>query len=432
MRKPFYGYTLAVYSFVVCFCAASFFLHARGVFFPYWMEEFQVARTELAFAVTATLFTGAMFAPLMGYLIDNFRLKWIICLGAVWLSIGYLLMQWVGEFGALLMVLILFQGLGWTGVGPLVHTKLMVNWFNRHRGMALGIAIMGMSVAGVIVPPLNAYLAETVGWRAAYLGYAGVLLLLIIPATLMLVRQTPGELGQHPDGIEPESKPETATPEPTPDPEVEPSHVPAPSQWQIYRSVLTNKAFWSVVLTFGLMNGVYSAMATHLPTYLSLELTFEISDAAYLLSIAGLFAIAGKVVFGWMMDNLPAKTTVMAGVTAYLGSTIALLWAESYPFFMLAAALFGLGFGGMVPVRSVIISRLFGPDRFSRANGLLSFFIAPATFWVLITGYIADQADSYVPAFQVWCAAFALAGVISLLVKLPNREDAVGLTLSQR
>lgn len=415
MKKPFYGYTLAVYSFVVCFCAASFFLHARGVFFPYWMAEFDVARTELAFAVTATLFTGAMFAPLMGFLIDNFRVKWIVCIGALWLTTGYLLMQWVGEFGALLAVLIIFQGLGWTGVGPLVHTKLMVNWFNRHRGMALGIAIMGISVAGVIVPPLNAYLAETVGWRAAYLGYAGVLVVLIIPATLILVRQSPAEIGQHPDGIAPVNE--------TP---AEPVHMPKESQWLVYRSVLTNKAFWSVVLTFGLMNGVYSAMATHLPTYLSMELTFEISDAAYLLSIAGLFAIGGKIVFGWMMDNLAAKTTVMAGVTAYLGSTVALLWAESYVLLMLAAALFGLGFGGMVPVRSVIISRLFGPERFSRANGLLSFFIAPATFWVLITGYIADQADSYVPAFQIWCAAFTLAGIVSLLVKLPNREDAVG------
>ncbi|MEM7000845.1 MAG: MFS transporter, partial [Pseudomonadota bacterium] len=231
--------------------------------------------------------------------------------------------------------------------------------------------------------------------------------------TLLLVRQQPADMGQHPDGLEPEPD--------TPVPEV----FEEGSAWETYKGILTNKAFWSVVLTFGLMNGVYSAMATHLPTYMSTELDFTISDAAWLLSLAGGFAIGGKVVFGWMMDNLPAKVTVMSGVLAYIGSTVALLWGQSYPLLMVAAALFGLGFGGMVPVRSVLISRLFGRAKFSRANGLLSFFIAPATFWVLVTGYIADQADSYQPAFQVWCVAFTLAGIVSLLVRLPSRQDGV-------
>ena len=183
--------------------------------------------------------------------------------------------------------------------------------------------------------------------------------------------------------------------------------------------------FWSVVLTFGLMNGVYSAMATHLPTYVSTELDFTITDGAYLLTFAGFFAVGGKVVFGWMMDNVSAKLTVMSGVIAYIGSTIALMWGGSYPVLMVATALFGLGFGGMVPVRSVIISRLFGAAKFSRVNGLLSFFLAPAMLWIAITGYIADQADSYVPAFQIWCIAFVLAGIVSLIVKIPDREEAV-------
>ena len=106
---------------------------------------------------------------------------------------------------------------------------------------------------------------------------------------------------------------------------------------------------------------------------------------------AGGFAIGGKLVWGWMMDHLTAKLTVMCAVTAYLTSTLIFLATKDYLWITLAAGLFGLGFGGMVPVRSVLISRLFGVEKFSRVNGLLSFFLAPATFWVLITGLIADQ-----------------------------------------
>jgi hypothetical protein len=72
-----------------------------------------------------------------------------------------------------------------------------------------------------------------------------------------------------------------------------------------------------------------------------------------------------------------------------------------------------------------LLSRLFGVAKFSRVNGLLSFFLAPATFWVLITGYIADTTGTYVTAFQVWAVAFVLAGVVSAFIKLPDRHDAV-------
>jgi MFS family permease len=126
-----------------------------------------------------------------------------------------------------------------------------------------------------------------------------------------------------------------------------------------------------------------------------------------------------------MMDHLSAKLTVMCAVTAYLTSTLIVLASQDYIWITLAAGLFGLGFGGMVPVRSVLISRLFGVEKFSRVNGLLSFFLAPATFWVLITGFIADQTGTYTSAFQVWAVAFVLAGCISAVVRLPNREDSV-------
>ena len=166
-------------------------------------------------------------------------------------------------------------------------------------------------------------------------------------------------------------------------------------------------------------------MATHLPTYVTSEVGLDLYDGAFLLTVAGGFAIGGKVVFGWMMDRLPAKITVMAGVLAYLSSTLLLIFSGAYAGLLLAAAMFGLGFGGMIPVRSVLISRLFGVAKFSRVNGLLSFFIAPATFWVLITGPIVDASGTYVTAFQVWFVSFLLAGMVSLLVRLPNREDAV-------
>lgn len=425
--RPFYGYRLAGYAFTMGFLASSFFLHSRGIFFPMWMAEFAVDKTQVSLAVSLTLFAGSCMAPVTGYCLDRFPVRLVIITAAAWLATGYLLLQTVGSFAAFLAILIIFQGLGWTGVGPLAQTKLMVNWFTRNRGMALGIAIMGISVAGVIMPTAVTWLSETIGWRSTYSAYAVILLAFVIPMTLVMVKQSPADLGQHPDGDEPEepsSPPAFQTPASNNSADT-PLAPPAESVLTVYREFLTSKAFWSVVITFGLMNGVYSAMITHLPTYVTTELGFDLYDASYLLGIAGGFAIGGKLVWGWMMDHMNARLTVMCAVAAYLTSTIIFLSSQSYVWLTLAAGLFGLGFGGMVPVRSVLISRLFGVQKFSRVNGLLSFFLAPATFWVLITGYIADQTGTYTSAFQVWAVAFVLAGCISALIRLPNREDAV-------
>jgi MFS family permease len=408
----FYGYNLAVYSFAMGFLASSFFLHSRGIFFPMWMEEFAVDKTRISLAISLTLFGGSCVAPLTGFCLDRFPVRTVVTVASLWLASGYLVLQTTEAFSFFLLTLVLFQGLGWTGVGPLAQTKLMVNWFTRNRGMALGIAIMGISVAGVVMPTVVTWLAANLGWRGTYTTYAAIIVALVVPMTLLVVKQSPADLGQYSDG------------DASPPPEQPPAQAPQ-TTLAVYREFLTSKAFWSVVVTFGLMNGVYSAMITHLPTYMTTELDFDLYQASYLLGVAGGFAIGGKIVWGWMMDHVNAKLTVMCAVAAYLMSTVIFLSAQSYAWMGLAAGLFGLGFGGMVPVRSVLISRLFGVRKFSRVNGLLSFFLAPATFWVLITGWIADQTGTYTTAFQVWAAAFLLAGTLSAVIRLPNREDAV-------
>ena len=58
-HRFFYGYVLAGYSFVVCFLVSSFFLHSRGIFFPYWMDEFSVERTQISLVISIVLWAFA-------------------------------------------------------------------------------------------------------------------------------------------------------------------------------------------------------------------------------------------------------------------------------------------------------------------------------------------------------------------------------------
>jgi len=407
-KKPpvFFGYILIAYSFLIGFLASSFFLHSRGIFFPLWMDEFGVGRTEVSLVITLTLFTGSCLAPVIGFLIDRYPIKVVSTVGACWMATGYLLLQWVDTYLSFAVVLICFQGVAWGTLGPLVQTKLMVNWFSRNRGMALGVAIMGISVAGIMMPTVATFFAETIGWRNTYSVYAATIFLVIVPATIFLVKQDPASIGQYEDG---DNAP------------VEQIVAKAPqTNVEVYKEFLTSKEFWSVVLTFGMMNGVYSAMITHLPSYLTVDLGFTLYDASYALGVAGAFAILGKVVFGWLMDHFDAKVTVMLAIMSYFCSQLILIFTVNYLLLLFAAGLFGMAFGAMVPVRSVVLSRLFGVQKFSRVNGLMAFFLAPATFWTVIAGYVADH-QGYNAIFQIWALSFLIAGLVTLFIKLPNR-----------
>lgn len=414
----FYGNRLALYSFGMGFFASSFFLHSRGIFFPVWMAEFEADKTQISLVISLVLFTGSITAPIFGYCLDRFPWRNVVCLGAIWLALGYCLLQWADTYVTFLVILLLFQSIGWECIGPLAQTKLMVNWFSRNRGMALGVAIMGISMAGVVMPTVVTALLEQLGWQDTYLVYAALLLLLVVPVTWVIVKQQPSDVGQYPDGDAAPELDSVEVPLATAAPVVKPASLGLAA----YKEFLRSKAFWSVVLTFGLMNGVYSAMITHLPTYLTQELDFTLYDASYVLGVAGAFAIGGKLVFGYLMDHMNAKRAVLGAICSYFMSTLVFMQADSLAMLMVAAALFGLGFGGMVPVRSVLLSRLFGIAKFSRANGLMTFFLAPATFWVLITGAVADASGTYVTAFQIWAGSFLLAGLVTSLIDLPNPE----------
>lgn len=420
----FYGHRLAAYSFGMGFLASSFFLHSRGIFFPVWMAEFEADKTQISLVISVVLFTGSISAPIFGYCLDRFPWRNIVCLGALWMALGYCLLQWADSYVAFFAVLLLFQSFGWECIGPLAQTKLMVNWFSRNRGMALGVAIMGISVAGVVMPTLVTGLLERMGWQDTYLIYAALLVFLVVPVTWFMVKQQPSDVGQYPDGDAAPDVLEDVGNEVAPLVSSATVTKPASFDLSVYREFLGSKAFWSVVLTFGLMNGVYSAMITHLPTYLTQELDFTLYDASYVLGTAGAFSIGGKLVFGYLMDHMNAKRAVLGAIVSYFMSTLVFMQADSLGLLMLAAALFGLGFGGMVPVRSVLLSRLFGVTKFSRANGLMTFFLAPATFWVLITGVVADSTGTYVSAFQIWAGAFLLAGVVTSLIDLPNPDQS--------
>ena len=168
-----------------------------------------------------------------------------------------------------------------------------------------------------------------------------------------------------------------------------------------------------------------SSLLTHLPTYMTKELSYSLYEASYLLGFVGVVTMVSKIFWGAVIDKARAKFTLLGTLCfGFAGSTI-LIYANNYWWIGAAISLLAFAGAGIILIRSVLISRIFGPAKFSRANGLAFFLLAPAPAMILLTGYIADSAGGYASAFQIWSGVFLLAAVITTLARLPDQDMAV-------
>ena len=413
-RKTYYGYYLAALAFALGFIGGCIYLYSRGVFVRDQIEDFDASRTEISLVFTTVSIVSACFAPLLGYLLDRYPIRRVMLSGSVFVVVGFVLLSQVQDLVQFSLVAAIFLGFGIGTIGTTANTKLMVNWFNRRRGFALGIAIMGYSAAGTVMAPIALFMLNNLGWRTSYVVFAGVVLFLVIPAIALLVRQSPADLGLGMDGdpIETEPPNEVGTKEEDDRSRLEKFK----SEIAVYLSFTKSIPFWGVVFTFGLMAGTFGGFNVHLFLYYT-ELGIDEYWATTILAFTSAVAIASKPMFGALIDRVSPRVATMISCGCCLGAMLCFSAFSHVALLFLAGALFGLGFGGMVPVRAAIISRIFVVEQYARAYGSLRLCMFPMTIsWLPLIGYIYDTQGSYLPAFNLFAGLFTLAAMIAFFL----------------
>lgn len=421
--RVFYGYYLAAFAFCMGFITGCLYLYSRGVFVRDQIVEFDASRTEISLAFTAVQIVSTTFAPVLGYLLDRYPIRNVMLAGALSMVLGFLALSQVQTLTQFTMAAAVFLGFGVGCVGTTANTKLMVNWFNRRRGFALGVAIMGYSAAGAVMAPVALYLLNNIGWRGAYQLFAGISLFVLVPAIFLLVKQRPQDMGLGPDGDP--MTPSTAPAEPRPPAD----RKSARERWLAFKAQLTvyttftrSVPFWGVVFTFGLMAGTFGGFNVHLFLYYT-ELGIDDYQATLILSFTSGLAIVSKPMFGWLIDRVSARAATLISCTCYIVAMVFFSLFSDFALLFLAGAVFGLGFGGMVPVRAAILSRLFSIEEYARAYGTLRLCMFPLTItWTPLIGWIYDTTSSYVPAFRLFAILFSAAAVIAFFL-IPARFD---------
>jgi MFS family permease len=142
---------------------------------------------------------------------------------------------------------------------------------------------------------------------------------------------------------------------------------------------------------------------------------FSLQMASFVMSLCAGFGVLGKLVLGWLGDHWsPRKALWLTIVTQIIGQ-LAMFMDSNLWVFGAGAAFFGFGMGGVVPLQSTLIGKLFGREKFGQAMGLLR----PAMFPIQIigvplAGWVFDTTGSYNPAFITFVALYFIAALVVL------------------
>ncbi len=386
MNLPWYhGWNIVAVSLV--FQAILF----GSIFFSYtlwvgeWLEDASlgVTLTMVMVPITILNLAQALVAPFAGYAMDRYSIRSLICIGASSAGIGFLLISQVNTFW---QIIVIYGSLMMAGVllaGPLAAQTLAAKWFNKNRGLAIGLSTTGTSIGGVVMAPLVTLLYEEHGWRDAHWMLGLVFIIVIVPLVWMLIRNAPQDLG-----IEPEAESLVHATEET------------PSQFWTVNDILRDRVFWIIILSFLPLVTVFGSVQQHLRPYAA-DLGIGSLETAYLISIFASVMIGGKIFFGMMADRFDHRALFLMALIACAIVVGGLLLSPNYTMLIFLAGLLGFSVGGFLPLLGAMVARHFGAASFGSVLGLVGPFLAINAFGPMAYGYLYEVNGSYQIAFWI-------------------------------
>jgi len=409
--KFFYGWVLVGLGFVVQFVVMGTMIQSFPVFLLPLAEEFGTSRAEAALPTVAIMGAGLIFSPMIGMAVTRFPIRNVMLFGAAVMVAGFYLLSQATAFWQIVLIYGIAGPTAMSALGAISCNSLMVNWFERKRAMALGIAMMGMSISGAVLIPLSTWGLEHWGWRGVYEAFA-LSGLALMPLIAWFVVTRPSDMGLAQDGDAAPATPDGPA-------------LAAPIPLRSVRALLFSPILWGVAAACGLgfFGGV--AVMNHGMAF-AVDRGIAPMRAAGLLSAISVGAALGKLVFGGLSDKVGEKGALGAALAVEFVALIGLWGAEAYTALLGAAGAFGLGMGGISPLQAALLARGFGARDFGRAMGLLGPVTIPFTIGgPPLAGWIFDTQGSYDLALVIFMVTTAIAGVICWrlpLTESPSKE----------
>jgi MFS family permease len=458
-----YPWFIAFMGLLVLFVSNGYTATALSVFDESLLKEFGWERGPFKFRDLLSFAITALVAPFVGVVIDRVNPKWLLVTGMMLLSAGYVgysqltpdgsgglatplalvaiaglivitVIIWrttqeawvrVAAVAVILLVIgaVVFYrflrpealhqvyiihvifALALSTAGTMVVIVLVTSWFLQHRGLAIGIALLGTSIGGIILSRVNVELIAALDWRQAFtvLAFGPIV---VAALTAFFVRGTPKDAGR------------VAIGQSSGDQELK-------RYGLTFHEAVRTRTFWAIGASGFL--AYYSILALFNHLFLHMRgMDFDPKQSAGALQLLGIVAAVSKLGVGVLADYIDRKL-VFLGALLIMFAGVLLLALGGREYVWAAIAITGLGWGGLFTLYNMLTVNNFGLKEIGRINGSVSFMESlGGGVGIWLTGVLFDRFGSYEIPFDVIAAGVFLGFLIGLFIKSGSPE-AMGL-----
>ncbi|MBP02959.1 MAG: hypothetical protein CMM25_09135 [Rhodospirillaceae bacterium] len=370
--------------------------YTHGVFIVPIIQETGWSRGSAQFAFSFVMITAVLTAPLVGYLTDKYGARKLALISLVALSITFASLSMTTNNIYFYYMLWFVMSVLAAGTFPVTWTRGINNLFDKNRGLALGLTMMGTGLVALAGPIYAASLIEDYGWRGAYRYIGLTILLFSFPLVFFFFKEDN-------IGVSNNSK--------------------APAKVNPYglevtlQQAVKDYRFWALGL--GLLFVCYgvAGLITNLVPLL-LDKGYGYKEAAKYAGLIGVMVIIGRLLVGYLIDRLPARK--VAFVFLILPALSCILLSQSIPgagSVVIASLIIGLAAGAELDLIAYMTSRYFGMKHYGRIYGAQFIFFAigsggaPAIF-----GWSNDYTGTY--DFILYSTAFLFVIGASMILTM--------------
>src|ERR1700732_5096221 len=419
MRLPFfYGWIIVIVTFVTM----AIGVNARtsfSLFFPPIIDEVGWERGVTAGAFSFGFLVAGAVSPLIGRTMDRFGPRAVMELGVALMAGGLLLAPLTTRPWHLYLTIGVLVGAGSICLGYSGQSLFLPNWFNRRRGLAIGLAFAGVGVGSVTLLPWVQLMIEQTGWRTACTAM-GLLVLVVLAPINLLLRKRPEGIGLRPDG---DAAPSAFSAKPL-------SNVVDPDwagvDWTLKRALATSRFWW---LATGFFCGLYLwyAVQGHQTKYL-LDIGFSPSVAVWALGAVSLLGIPGQILLGHVSDRVGREWIWSASCLGFAICFAALIALAHYPTLLLVYVMVlaqgALGYG-LTSIMGAVVVEIFQGKHYGSIFGtIMVAALAGGAAGPLVTGVLHDLSGNYTLAFVIGIGVSALSAV-AVCMPPPGKLRAV-------
>lgn len=404
MRRIFYGWYVTIACCIGLACGLTSVLTGTfSIFLGPLTAEFGWLKSEIFTALLLATVTVTVASPFIGVLIDRFGARRMILIGFVLegLVLASFAMQ-TDSLAALYAryILMTLVGLGTTHVS---FARIISLWFDRQRGLALGIALAGLGVGGMIWPLLSQWAIEAYGWRTAYLVVTAVVTVTGFLAIALVVRESPAEMGLQPDGAAAKAAAAGVPP-------------PQPGGFTLAEA-MRQTSFWVMIVAFFLVGLGIQSLYMHLVPLLVMR-NVEPMRAAQAQSLVAAALIVGRLAGGMLMDRFFASRVASAFLVGPIVASALLAAGASGVDAFIAGMLTGLASGAEVNASAYLAGRYFGLRYFSRIYAwYFSAYSIGAGFGPLVTARAVEHYGGYTEILYILGGLLVFAALLLLSLK---------------